>query len=197
MENTIKKEIHIEPLETEIIDIDIIGITPLLMNRFSERQQELLKKYWEGLKGTRKKDIPTEKQIVEEATYYNDDGKVCFPTSGFRRGIEEVAKDKMIDIGFTGKAAKGSIRFLEPLTEINFKEMVINKSWGKVKKTPKLAIRPEFRDWSCKLKIAYNPRVVSTTSLLNLLNWAGSYCGLGDWRPSTSGTYGQYKVKTT
>ena len=194
--DTKKKQIHIEAMNLETIEAEIVGITPLLMNRFSEKQQEFLKKYWDGTKGAKTKEVPTEDEIVHEAIYYNDEGKVCFPTSGFRRGIEEVAKDQQIDMGFTGKAAKGAIRFLEPLVEIKYTKMVVNKSWAKIGgKTPKLSIRPEFKDWSCTLLISYNPKVISTESLLNLLNWAGSYCGLGDWRPQSSGTYGQYKVK--
>ena len=147
------------------------------------------------MKGSKIKDIPTEKEIVEEAMYYTSEGKVGFPSAGFKKGIEDVAKDKQINIGFTGKAARGAIRFLEAIIPIKYKKMVVNKTWARIKDTPKLSVRPEFKDWSCKLQISYNPKVMSADSLLNLLNWAGSYCGLGDWRPQRGGTYGQYRVK--
>lgn len=192
-----KQEICIEPLKIGMVTIKVEGITPLLMNPLNEKAQQLLKQYWDGMKKPKEKTKVTPKEIAEAKIYYTPDGKIGFPSSGFKRGIETVMPqfDK-----YGKKDIKGGVFFLEEIVPIKFKIKKVNQGWGRssgMNRTPMPTIRPEFTEWSCELKTRFNTEIINLEQLINLLNWAGTYCGLGDWRPEKRGTYGQYQVSNT
>lgn len=58
-----------------------------------------------------------------------------------------------------------------------------------------LAFRPQFDQWGFDLRLRFNPKVISLQSLVNLLELAGSACGIGDWRPERKGgPFGMFEI---
>jgi hypothetical protein len=51
--------------------------------------------------------------------------------------------------------------------------------------------RPHFKDWSAKFKVSINSDVANEAQLKRWVEDAGSYVGIGDWRPR----HGRYEVK--
>ena len=55
--------------------------------------------------------------------------------------------------------------------------------------------RPEFRNWSAKLKITYvDDGLVSLEQIINGLDAAGKVNGIGEWRCERGGDYGKFHV---
>jgi hypothetical protein len=63
-------------------------------------------------------------------------------------------------------------------------------------KTTTLRYRPQFDEWSVKLKIMYARNSISPEQIVNLFNVAGFAVGIGERRPGKSGdSFGMFKVK--
>jgi hypothetical protein len=63
---------------------------------------------------------------------------------------------------------------------------------------PDLRYRPEFGEWSMDLTIDYDGELIGPETIINLLQRAGFGVGLGEWRPSSpksSGEYGRFQVE--
>jgi len=197
----VRKIVNVEPLKNKFVDIWIEGITNLLMNKQSERIKESLRRYnkddFKKQGKDKNKDLKhiSDEDEVNEKIHYTDDGKVGYPAMGFKSGMMSVAPKLGL---FTNQL--NSVQVLGNIIPIKYKEMKINKVMGRTKginKTPKEIIRPEFVNWSCKLTIKFNSEIINEEQLVNILNWAGSEIGLGDWRPERRGSYGMYKIKST
>jgi hypothetical protein len=55
-------------------------------------------------------------------------------------------------------------------------------------------VRPRFDDWHLEVEIEVDQAQMPLTMARDLVDIAGSRCGLGDFRPQRKGTYGRYKV---
>jgi hypothetical protein len=175
------------------ITVEIVGLSPLLMEKMD---MDVVEKY-NKIKGQKhvESDNRLEEEKVNQKIYYTSDNKVGVPAIAFLKGMTEVAP--YIE-GMDKKKVKGSIRVDTGIIPLVYKEQTVNVCWGKTSgmvRAPRKIIRPEFRDWSCRLNISYNADLISPENIINLLNLAGFQCGIGGWRPEKSGNYGQYEVQ--
>jgi len=193
MAKTNQTSVQLQQLKKAKIVVDIIGVTPLLMEKMD---MDVVERY--NLKKAKKlshKDDVLEEDKYDSKKHFTDDGQVGFPVTGFLKGMVEVAP--YLD-GLDKKLVRGSVRLLGDIIPIKFKKEVKDVKWGKtsgISKAPRKIIRPKFIDWSCKLEIVYNSTNISAEQIVNLLKWAGFQIGIGGFRPACSGTFGQYEVK--
>jgi len=186
-------KVQLQELKKEKIIIHIVGSTPLLMEKMD---MDVVERY--NLKKGKKlstKDDKIEEEKYEAKKHFTDDGKIGFPSTGFLKGMVEVAP--YID-GLDKKKVRGSVRILGDIIPIVYKKELTDVKWGKtsgISKAPRKIVRPKFVDWSCKLEIVYNSTNISAEQIINLVNWAGFQMGVGGFRPEHSGTFGQYEVK--
>ena len=187
------KSVQIQELVKKKIIIDIIGLTPLLMEKMD---MDVVERYnLKKGKKLSKKDDKLEEEKYDAKKHFTDDGKLGFPSTGFMKGMVEVAP--YLD-GLDKKKVRGSVRILGDIIPITYKKEMKDVKWGKtsgISKAPRKIIRPKFIDWSCKLEIVYNATNISAEQVINLLNWSGFQMGVGGFRPEHSGIFGQYEVK--
>lgn len=186
-----KNAVGVHKLDKKRIQVPIQGVTPLLMEKMDPRVARKYDK--KKSQQTVKEDTRSEQEKVEDKIHHTEDGNVGFPTAGFKKGIVEVAP--RLDV--YKKVVRGSIRVLGNIVPINYDEKTINEAIGERKgrnSSPRLILRPEFRNWSCTLDIIYDAGNISAEQIVNLLNHAGFHMGLGGWRPQCDGSYGQYEV---
>ena len=193
IKKTNQTSVQLQELQKEKIVVEIIGLTPLMMEKMD---MDVVERY--NLKKGKKlseKDDKLEEEKYDAKKHFTDDGKLGFPSTGFLKGMVEVAP--YID-GMDKKRVRGSVRIMQDIIPIKFREEVKDVKWGKtsgISKAPRKIIRPKFVEWSCKLEIIYNSTNLSAEQVINLLNWAGFQMGVGGFRPEHSGTFGQYEVK--
>lgn len=191
-----KMEVSVNPIEVKSFDLPLDGVTPLLMNKFSEEAKKEMvdKQTMTGSKEKKARDIDSE---VDAAVHLLPDGRVGFPASGFKKSMVEVAP--YID-GLNKKLSKGAFFIMaedNDLVPIEFKKQVTNESVVRLSGVGRVAMvryRPEFRDWSAKLKIRYNNSQISASQIVALANLAGFHIGVGEWTPQHSGNYGMFEV---
>jgi hypothetical protein len=61
-------------------------------------------------------------------------------------------------------------------------------------RAPDLRYRPQYRDWSAKIVVSFPPKIITTKSVFNLINIAGKYIGLCEWRPEKGGEWGMFRI---
>ena len=196
-----KKEKTIEvktiPLNLNEIKITVVGKSPLVMGKMSEETKKgILDKQTGITKGNKKKVRDIEKESTE-AIHKTNDGTIGFPFHGFKAGMMDVTSfigDKF----FSRKLVSGAVQItnvVDGLIPIKFKKQDILEHFI----NPNTLFSPQFHEWSCELEICYDANNISAQDIMNLLNHAGHYVGVGMWRPKGkdggSGIYGMYYVK--
>jgi hypothetical protein len=69
---------------------------------------------------------------------------------------------------------------------------------AKIGKNKHIRVRPRFNRWECGGTVTVLDEMITSAVLNNILTFAGVYCGIGDWRPSSPdkpGSFGQFSVE--
>lgn len=61
-------------------------------------------------------------------------------------------------------------------------------------KTAVCLVRPKFESWECQVTLEIEDAVAEESTVKELLRIAGSFIGLGDFRPACRGPFGRFKV---
>lgn len=198
MEKKSKKvAITIKPIEVKTMDLKLVGTTPMLQEKMSEKIREQLKNLVTG-KGKEKNKNRDLELEVKEKIHKDSRGNIGFPASGFKKAMVEAAP--YLD-GMDKKKAKGSffiIGNLEgDLVGIKYKKQTINKAVGRdsgINRAPREIWRPEFKDWNCILNIKYNSMQITPEAIVELAKLAGFHIGVGSWNPQHGGSFGTFTV---
>ena len=121
---TEKVEVILPPINVKTVTVELVGKTPLIMDRFPEEvQKEILAKQTGVAKSAKKKVRDTKKE-TQEAIHVTASGQIGFPASGFKRGMMEVTSfvgDKF----FSKKLVSGAVKIMnveDGLVPIKFKK---------------------------------------------------------------------------
>lgn len=190
-----EKEIKLEPLVISTIKIKIIGLTPYLSNKLSDKTKNDMLDKQTG-KGVEKNKIRDIKKEVEEKIHKLSGDRVGIPAFAIKKALIESAPA----LEMYKKDVRGNI-FVIPeennLVPITYKKMVINEAITKdsgISKAPRSTFRPEFRDWTCEFVVRYNSKVITPEQIFNLIKVAGFSNGVGSWTPFREGTYGTFTI---
>lgn len=190
--------IELKRLDIQVVDIPIVGVTPLIVHNWSEKaKRQMLEKQ---MKGTKLKKEPKDPEADYESSMYRfADGRHGFPAGGFKAAI--VGGARMFDglpmthLKMALRVEAGSEGLIEIHGEPRMREDMVRLETG----VADLRYRAEYPEWSATLRISYNANMLSLEQLVNLVNAAG-FGGVGEWRPSApksaSGSYGCFRVKT-
>lgn len=182
------------------IKVRITGTRPLLMNsdKLSDPLNPLTKAH-KALTSKRKKTDEDSIEIAKSswlAALYIDEkgpylpginieasvisgGKLSRMGAQLKRAIEVI--DEKCHIEYTGP------KKAEELWEAGF----YDARSVKVQQARLMRYRPIFKKWSTTCEIAFDPEVINKEEVLKCLNDAGSYCGVGDYRPK----FGRFEVE--
>jgi hypothetical protein len=188
-------------VKTEMLTTLIIGISPLMTHKFSEkaRQKILDTHIGEAVAGREKKDPHAN---FMAARYRLTDGSDGVPAGGLKACI---VRGFIKGSGVFATKAKGAIRItaddptsnlvriLTP-TEPSMREDCVRNASGVVD----IRHRPEYWPWAMRLEVEYLPSIASARQILQAIATAGFIEGIGEWRPgskdSLSGTLGSFRL---
>ena len=162
-----EKEVVIDPLLIATMKVKIIGVTPLLLNRLSDKEKQSMLDKQMG-KGAEKNKIRDPKQEVEDKIHKISGNKVGIPIVSLKKSMVEAAPYLDVD----KKLIRGSLFILPEennLITINYKKMVVNEAITRdsgINRTPRTTFRPEFRDWSCEFIVKYNAKQIDRKSVV-------------------------------
>jgi len=181
----------------KIIRTTIEGITPLLLNRFTDEAQL---KATNGSTGTYQKHLDPADD-AESRLYKDESGTIVMPQPNLLRCL--------IDAGKFFKAGKTKVTTLKSslipacvTIEEMYCEIVSRKGWTVDQRPIRnpatggrlLRYRPMFHDWLICFTMILDTEILSTKQLREIVDGAGKRIGLGDFRPDCKGPFGKFVV---
>lgn len=188
------KQIKLPDLELRMMTISLVGLSPLICNRKTERAMKAMVDKETGTATSGK--APRDLDVEYQDSLYKINGGYGFPASAFKQAAVEACTSLGRNV-ITKVQARQSHHVLGDFVRLKgtpeyHQEMVRLKSGGM---SPRA--RGMFRKWGCDLTIRYNARVLSEAQLLNLYRIAGFAVGVGDGRPEKKGgrSFGMFDVR--
>lgn len=193
------ERIDIKPLQLQRVTLNIRGTSPLITHRFSEKAKKQMRDKTQ-MKAKQKKDAQDPVQEFLDATYFisrNPDrygvSALGFYAAALDAALAMDAKKSEMRRAFT--VQPDAFTADGPLVEVHTPEPpVMREDPVKVGMTTMLRYRPEFREWSCKLRVVFDARQVSAEQIVNVFNQAGFSTGIAEWRQQKEGIYGSFEV---
>lgn len=191
--------VEINEIAAERILVPIIGTSPLIIHRFSEKAKRQMLDTMQGRKTPKTARDP--QADYEAALYKYKDGGYGFPIIAFKAatvggarfysGVTMTAlRQFMFFRGEPGVDGQGLARITG---EPRMREDVVRVGRGGAD----LRYRPEFPEWSTTLEVVYVTSALTRGSVLSLIDAGGMGVGVGEWRPEKDGDFGTYRVDTT
>lgn len=183
--------ISIPQIEVERMTIKVIGDSPLIVNRWSEKaKKQILDKQMKVAKKGREAKDP--QKDFEESLYHYPDGGFGFPSIAFKCAAVDACR---FTDGTKMTVARGAFHVEGELVKIDGdkpqpREDMVRVGMG----TADIRYRAEFTKWSAMIPIAYNKHALSKEQIINLFNLAGFGVGVGEWRPEKNGQHGRFHV---
>lgn len=187
--------IDLQPLAIETIRIDIKGVTPLIVHAWSEKSKQQMREKQPTRKEPRNPD-----QEFENSMYRLPDGGHAMPVTAFKqasvngarnyRGITMVqARQAMYFIGDQANPLMQRLTVSDPVMREDICRVGIGSA--------DLRYRAMYEDWAATLTIRYLPTIITTESIVNLVDAGGVTSGVGEWRQERNGQFGHYAVVGT
>lgn len=205
-----KAEVVIIPeIRVEELPITLIGDSPLIVHRFSEKvKKEMLDKQMKKAKtSARKLKDPVDDFI--ESLYWLTERPKESTEEAFEKAISEGAEFGFPSIAFKSSAVSAAYRMgVTKDKMVSRGAFHINSEFVKIDGIPELRedmvriqgssadirYRGEFKEWKTTFMVRYNASVYSVEQIANFFNLGGFACGVGEWRPERDGSYGMYHV---
>lgn len=188
--------IRIDRVPAETIRIPIIGTSPLIVHKWSEKAKRQMLEAQQGRKAPKGNRDPQEEY---EASMYRTEDGYGFPVLGFKAATVGGARFygkavKMTELRqflfFTGVPSRERDALLVPIIgEPKMREDMVRVGMG-----TDLRYRAEFVEWSAVLTVTYASNALDRGSVLSLVDAGGLGVGIGDWRPEKDGLNGTYAV---
>jgi hypothetical protein len=190
-------QIAISEIAVERLEVPIIGTSPLVVHRFSEKAKRIMLDAMQGRKSPKENKDP---QAEYEAAFYRfHDGGYGFPVVGFKAATVDASRFYGKDVTKVGLRQfvflRGEVgvdgQQLARITgEPRIREDVVRVGRGGAD----LRYRPEFPEWSTTLTVLYVTSALTRDSVLSLIDAAGMGVGVGEWRPEKNGDFGTYQI---
>lgn len=190
-----EQPIVLPDFDFRIIEVNVKGVTPLIMNHFSEKSRNTMIGVVTG-GGKKGREVKNPEALYNASIYYMPNGKDAgFPAVGFKAAMTRGAKQ----LGMAMTDARGAFHVLADEGDLvriygahRMRDDIVRNANGGTD----VRFRAEFPEWTAKIKIKYNACRVSAEQVVSILAISGFACGIGEWRPekSNSGSFGMFEV---
>lgn len=215
----IQEAVELPVFKLEKVNIQVVGITPLIVHNWSEKAIRMMlgKQTGEAQKTREKKDpfadfesslypLPGGKAYGVPAPAF----KACAVTAANSVQLKMTSMRQAFHVSWYTVPIKGE-PITTPLTEwdekyadrmkkyhalgISMRMDVVRLETG----VADLRFRAWYPKWSAELEVEYNSGMISLAQLINLIRAGGQGCGICEWRPSApqcrSGEFGRFDVR--
>lgn len=211
-------KIVIPRLDYSWVEIDLCGVTPLLVNKFREAAMDDIEAKQMG-KATTKRDKREPEREFREACHICKGGyqpsKFAkslhgFPATAFKEALAKAAYRfggaknivDTISVVFIHGPYAGLVPLYQalpktkrskpkPVAPAKRRDAVVI---GGKNPVTSLAYRPEYWPWATTLQIRYWDPIINLASVVNALHMAGQLVGVGSWRIENKGSHGMFTL---
>jgi len=191
--------VTIDKIDAETLLVPIVGTTPLITQRFSDKAKRQMLDAMQGRKRVKSAKDP---DADYQAAFYRTKEGYGFPAVGFKAAIVSAARlyDKSVTMTMLRQCVfvhgLVSDNDTQPLVEVHG-EPFMREDVVRVQRGTDLRYRPQFTDWSCTLEVTYIKSMLARSSVLSLVDAAGMGVGVGEWRPERGGDFGTFRIDPT
>lgn len=172
------------------ISIEIAGASPLLVHRFPEQEQ------LEASSGEHsRREAVSDYEAALSCLYLLDGALPYLPAENIRQSLIAAAGRHKIGRKAASSDAAAAL-YIEPdaiplLGEwvIDKRPVVIPATRGRI-----IRVRPRFDYWSLRFVLNVETTLISLSLVRKIVDDAGNYVGVGDFRPAKKGPYGRFTV---
>jgi hypothetical protein len=191
--------IEISRIGTETLLVPVVGTSPLITHKFSEKAKRQM---LDAMQGNRTPKQPKDPQAEFEAAAYRlDDGGYGAPAIAFKSATVSAARFFGKEVSMVGlrqtlffggefSKAEGQLMVRIEGSEPTMREDVVRVGNGGTD----LRYRPFFAEWSATLEVTYVASMLTRASVLSLIEAGGLGVGVGEWRPEKKGDMGTYQI---
>jgi hypothetical protein len=190
-------QVQIDKIAAETLEVPIIGTSPLIVHRFSEKAKRQMLDNMQGRKSPKE---PKNPEAEYEAAFYRfKDGGSGFPVIGFKAAT--IGACRFYGKNITMTALKQYV-FLRGEVGVDGQQLARIEGEPKMREDvvtvgrggSDLRYRPEFTEWSTVLTVVYVTSSLTRTSVLSLIDAGGMGVGVGEWRPERNGDFGCFAI---
>lgn len=183
--------------------IEIEGTTPLLHHRMTDEQLFGLLGAKAGKKKVKEEKTPRE--IAESHAYKAQDGSFYIPMGYISGAFREVSSDykqknssrksyKSIAGGIFRPNEESAI-LLDPKTKKPIKDFEVDVRKATNHQRGAVAVcRPRFDRWKTEFTVSIDDSTIAWETVLDILQDSGKRSGIGSFRVSKGGYFGQFAV---
>lgn len=189
--------INISRIAAERVLIPIVGTTPLIVHKFSEKARRQMLDAQQGKKAPK---VARDPEADYQSAFYRTESGYGFPAVAFKACTVGAARFFGKDVRMTDLRQclffKGALSAADPqpLVELagepHMREDVVRLGISGTD----LRYRPEFWPWSATLDVTYVKSMLTLDSVLSLIDAGGMGVGVGEWRPEKKGDYGTFQI---
>lgn len=188
-----KKSVEVLEFQIREVKIPIVGISPLIVHKWSEKTIREMQDKQAGKAKNKKHDVRKPEEDYENAKHKSPKGFEGFPAAGFKAAMIRGAKMigmvmKDTQTSFFIKADCEETQLIKVVGKCRMRTDMVRVGMG----SADVRYRPEYPEWSATLTVEYNEGVVSLDQIFQLVKAAGYGCGIGEMRPEkTKFNYGR------
>lgn len=181
------------------IKVAIEGVTPLLMNRFTDSAAMKATSGSGGSSGAADKGDPNEQ--AEARLYKSEDGSIIMPQPNlfasirdggifFKVGKRQVTTQKtsMLPSCVAFDSLWYKLEHNKPWS-IDTRAVRVPSTGGRI-----LCYRPVFHDWRIAFDVSLDTDIINAKLFRDIVDASGKRIGICDYRPQTKGPFGRYSV---
>jgi len=192
----------LDEIGVERLRVPIVGTSPLLIHRFSEKQK---KQMLDAMQGRKTPKVAKDPEAEYDAAFYKlkgDEGGFGFPSIGFKSATVSAARFYGSSVTMTslrqflffgGEVGEDGQQLVKIEGTPEMREDVVRVGKGGTD----LRYRPQFTEWSATLEVTYVKSALTRESVLSLIDAGGLGVGVGEWRPEKKGDFGTYRIDPT
>lgn len=192
--------IAISQIAAETLQVPIVGTSPLVVHRFSEKAKRQMLDNMQGRKSPKEAKDP---EAEYEAAFYRlKDGRYGLPSVAFKKATIDAARFygtgvTMVSLRqsmfFRGEPGDDGTSMVAIEGEPQMREDVVRVGRGGTD----LRYRPQFSEWRALLVVTYVRAMLTKESVISLIDAGGMGVGVGEWRPERDGDFGTYQIDET
>ena len=171
------------------IEVTIKGTTPLLVHRFPMAGADEPSKKRTG--------VPDWQAEAEIALYKDENGTLYEPASHIEASLQNAAKSFKIagKRGATyGKLVGATLEVYPDAIPHKITEYVIDSRPVVIQRARIIRYRPRFDEWELDFTLRLLDEQLKIDVVKEILDQAGLYVGIGDYRPQRGGKFGKFMV---
>lgn len=198
------RHIQIPALNIGQAILHVVGISPIIMHKWSEKAANLLEANVTG-KAKQQKAARDPDQDWRDAAYVIpgkenlpdwQPGKYFLPAAMFKHaflyGVSQLG-----DVKTMPKTKATGWVYVDQDPVLQFDSCDLRRDIGRNPTQP--VYRPQFNNWSADLQVGYNANAITLEQVVSLFDLGGFSGGIGEWRPSSpknkSGSYGRFRIE--